>query len=211
MDTQEILPENIEESTLPSSGLDEIEAAMEKISELEQADSDTSEKDPDAKSKTTTEEAEAQEEKTEFTSAGEEQSTKSNKLWHEKKLKFKAIAERDAIAAERDEYKKMLKEALDSGSYHHAKSVDAELSMAKDLRRKAIENGDIDSMFEADEAYNKAMIAKHEIDKWNYQQSNYKSNSDENRGYNSQTHPEQVNNILSPLQQTMAQMGRISS
>ena len=43
MDTQEILSENIEESTLPSSGLDEIEAAMEKISELEQADSDASE------------------------------------------------------------------------------------------------------------------------------------------------------------------------
>lgn len=201
MDTQEILPENIEESHLPTSGLDEIEAAMEKISELEQADSDAS----DAKSKTTTEEAEAQEEKTEPTSTGEEQSTKSNKLWHEKKLKFKAIAERDAIAAERDEYKKMLKEALDSGSYHHAKSVDAELSMAKDLRRKAIENGDIDSMFKADEAYNKALIAKHEIDKWNYQQSNQKSNADENRGYNSQTHPEQVNNTLSPLQQTMAQ------
>jgi len=219
MDTQEILPENIEDSHIPTSGLDEIEAAMEKISELEQADSDASKqalegnpetkrtnlKDSDAKSKATTEEAEAQEEKTESTFTGEEQSTKSNKLWHEKKLKFKAIAERDAIAAERDEYKKMLKEALDSGSYHHAKSVDAELSMAKDLRRKAIENGDIDSMFEADEAYNKALIAKHEIDKWNYQQSNYKSNSDENRGYNSQTHPEQVNNILSPLQQTMAQ------
>lgn len=193
MDTQEILPENIEESHLPTSGLDEIEAAMGKISELEQADSDASEqalednpetkrtnlKDSDAKSKTTTEEAEAQEEKTEPTSTGEEQSTKSNKLWHEKKLKFKAIAERDAIAAERDEYKKMLKEALDSGSYHHAKSVDAELSMAKDLRRNAIENGDIDSMFQADEAYNKALIAKHEIDKWNYQQGNQKSNADE--------------------------------
>ena len=221
MDTQEILPENIEESHLPNIGFDEIEAAMDKISELENTDTDASEQklevnpedktkgtnleNPDAEEQPTREAEETQAEKTEDDSTDTEQKEKPNKLWHEKKLKFKAIAERDAIAAERDEYKKMLKEALDSGSYHHAKSVDAELSMAKDLRRKAIENGDIDSMFKADDAYNKALIAKHEIDKWNYQQSNQKSNSDENRGYNSQTHPEQVNNTLSPLQQTMAQ------
>lgn len=44
MDTQEILPENIEESHLPTSGFDEIEAAMDKISELENTDTDASEK-----------------------------------------------------------------------------------------------------------------------------------------------------------------------
>jgi hypothetical protein len=217
MDTQEILPESIEAQS--NAGLDEIEAAMKKISELENTDTpeqnleeDPENKtkeikleNPDAKEDSNTEVAGNQAESTEDDSIDTEQKEKPNKLWHEKKLKFKAIAERDAIAAERDEYKKMLKEALDSGSYHHAKSVDAELSMAKDLRRKAIENGDIDSMFKADEAYNKALIAKHEIDKWNYQQSNYKSNSDENRGDRSQTHTEQVNNTLSPLQQTMAQ------
>ena len=220
MDTQEILPENIEESNLPNSGLDEIEAAMEKISELENTDTDASEqkleakpedttkgtnlKTPDAEENPTREAEETQAESTEDNSTETEQKEKPNKLWHEKKLKFKAIAERDAIAAERDEYKKMLKEALDSGSYHHAKSVDAELSMAKDLRRKAIENGDIDSMFKADEAYNKALIAKHEIDKWNYQNTSQNPPEDKNQ-LAQQEKQEQNYNTLSPLQQTMAQ------
>ena len=221
MDTQEIIDTNMEESHIPSTGLDEIEAAMQKISELEKAESEDSaseqalEKNPetkrtnlensDAKEDSNTEEVEAQEENAEPTSTGEEQSAKSNKLWHEKKLKFKAIAEKEAIAAENEKLRKMLDEALDSGSYHHAKSVEAEISMAKDLRRKAIESGDIDSMFKADEAYNKALIAKHEIDKWNYQQSSQKSNLDQRQGSGLQTQPEQVNNTLSPLQQTMAQ------
>lgn len=98
----------------------------------------------------------------------------------------------------------MLKEALDSGSYHHAKSVDTELSMAKDLRRKAIENGDIDSMFKADEAYNKALIAKHEIDKWNYQNTSQNPPEDKNQ-LAQQEKQEQNYNNLTPLQQTMAQ------
>lgn len=221
MDTQEIIDTNMEESHIPSTGLDEIEAAMQKISELEKAESEDSAseekvekayesktdeikpKTSDATSKTTTEEVEAQEENAEPTSTGEEQSAKSNKLWHEKKLKFKAIAEKEAIAAENEKLRKMLDEALDSGSYHHAKSVEAEISMAKDLRRKAIESGDIDSMFKADEAYNKALIAKHEIDKWNYQQSSQKPTNTQGM----QTQSEQVSqaNTLSPLQQTMAQ------
>ena len=221
MDTQEIIDTNMEESHIPSTGLDEIEAAMQKISELEKAESEDSAseekeekayesktdeikpKTSDATSKTTTEEVEDQEENAEPTSTGEEQSAKSNKLWHEKKLKFKAIAEKEAIAAENEKLRKMLDEALDSGSYHHAKSVEAEISMAKDLRRKAIESGDIDSMFKADEAYNKALIAKHEIDKWNYQQSSQKPTNTQGM----QTQSEQVSqaNTLSPLQQTMAQ------
>ena len=94
MDTQEILPKNIEESNLPSSGLDEIEAAMEKISELEQADSDASEqaleenpetkrtnlKDSDAKENPTREAEETQAESTEDDSTDTEQKEKPNKL-----------------------------------------------------------------------------------------------------------------------------------
>lgn len=220
MDTQEAIDTNIEESHLPTSGLDEIEAAMDKISELENTDTDASEQKleenpetkiketnleiSDAKENPTTEVAGTQAESTEDDSTDTGQKEKPNKLWHEKKLKFKAIAEKEAIAAENAELKKMLDDALDSGSYHHAKSIETELSMARDLKRKAIENGDMDSMFKADEAYNKALIAKHEIDKWNYQQGNQKPKADRSRG-ESQDRQEQNYNSLTPLQQTMAQ------
>jgi hypothetical protein len=220
MDTQEILPENIEESHLPNSGLDEIEAAMEKISEIENTDTDASEKkleenpenktkeinleNPDAKEDSNTEVEEAQAEKTEDEFSALQQKEKPNKLWHEKKLKFKAIAEKEAIAAENEQLKKMLDDALDSGSYHHAKSIETELSMARDLKRKAIENGDMDSMFKADEAYNKALIAKHEIDKWNYQQGNQKPKTDQSHR-EPQDRQEQNYNNLTPLQKSMAQ------
>lgn len=209
MDTQEIINEKLEEQT--NTGLDEIEAAMDKISELENTDTDVSEQkleenpeNPDAKEDPTTEVAGTQAESTEDDSTDTGQKEKPNKLWHEKKLKFKAIAEKEAIAAENAELKKMLDDALDSGSYHHAKSIETELSMARDLKRKAIENGDMDSMFKADEAYNKALIAKHEIDKWNYQQGNQKPKTDQNRTEH-QDKQEQNYNSLTPLQQTMAQ------
>lgn len=217
MDTQEIINENLEEQT--NTGLDEIEAAMDKISELENADSDASEQklkenhenqdekgnleSPDAKKDPTTEVAETQVENIEDDSTDTGQKEKPNKLWHEKKLKFKAIAEKEAIAAENEQLKKMLDDALDSGSYHHAKSIETELSMARDLKRKAIENGDMDSMFKADEAYNKALIAKHEIDKWNYQQNSQKPNN--TQGMQDKTEQVSQANTLSPLQQTMAQ------
>ena len=219
MDTKETIDTNIEESYIPTSGLDEIEAAMEKISELENADSDASEQKleenpenktkeinleiSDAKENPTTEVTGTQAENIEDDSTDTGQKEKPNKLWHEKKLKFKAIAEKEAIAAENAELKKMLNDALDSDSYHHAKSIETELSMARDLKRKAIENGDMDSMFKADEAYNKALIAKHEIDKWNYQQNSQKPTNTQGM----QDKPEQVSqaNTLSPLQQTMAQ------
>ena len=207
MDTQEIINENLEEQ--PNTGLTEIEAAMDKISELENTDASEQKlgqnpKNPDAKEDPTMEVASTQAENIEDDSTYTGQKEKPNKLWHEKKLKFKAIAEKEAIAAENAELKKMLDDALDSGSYHHAKSIETELSMVRDLKRKAIENGDIDSLFKADEAYNKALIAKHEIDKWNYQQGNQKPKADRSRG-EPQDRQEQNYNSLTPLQQTMAQ------
>ena len=102
MDTQEILPENIEESNIPNSSFDEIEAAMEKISELENTDTDAPEKKleenhenqdekgnlktPDAEENPTREAEETQAENIEEDSADTGQKEKPNKLWHEKSL-----------------------------------------------------------------------------------------------------------------------------
>jgi hypothetical protein len=62
----------------------------------------------------------------------------------------------------------MLSESLNSGTYHYGKSAYADLDKAKENKRRAIEEGDLDSLLEADISLTKAIHTINDLEKWAY-------------------------------------------
>ena len=96
----------------------------------------------------------------------EKPAKKSGKFWHEKREKYAALQERDRLAQEVQELKQQRDEALEIGSYHYGRNISSDLDFAKEVKRKAILEGDVDTLLEADIAINKALNATNEVEKW---------------------------------------------
>lgn len=146
-----------------SSGLAEIEQALKEIEEL-QNNSEEQVEEP----------SEVEEEEVEEEIVEPEQEKKKSKLWKEKKRKYQAIAEKEALYQENLQLKQMLSESLNSGTYHYGKSAYSDLERAKDNKKKAIENGDLDSLLEADVALTKAIHTINDLEKWAYSEGQKK-------------------------------------
>lgn len=153
------------------TGLAEIHAALEEIEKLNNSQSENKEaKDHEEQDKEISTEQEDSE-PLEVVAEEEERETpkkKDKKLWKEIKRKYQVMAEKEALAKENAQLRQMLEESLSSGTYHYGKSAYAELERAKENKRKAIEDGNVDGLIEADVALTKAMNAISELEKWAY-------------------------------------------
>jgi len=90
------------------------------------------------------------------------------KLWKEQKRKYQAIAEKESFKEENEKLKQMLNESLNSGTYHYGKNAYTELERAKENKKKAIEEGNIDALLDADVSLTKAIQTINELEKWAY-------------------------------------------
>lgn len=148
------------------TGLAEIQKAMEEINKLQ--NQEVAEETQEVVDETSIEETEKE-------TVGGEPEKKEDKLWKVKKGKYAALAAREALLKENAELKKMLSESLNSGTYHYGKSAFADLEKAKENKKRAIEDGDIDALIEADLALNKASNIVNDLDKWSYNDAQNKA------------------------------------
>jgi hypothetical protein len=146
-----------------NTGLAEIQAALDEIEKLKNEESQKEEKEE-------LEVADEEESATEATSEMEIETPKKKdkKLWKEIKRKYQVMAEKEALAKENAQLRQMLEESLSSGTYHYGKSAYAELERAKENKKRAIEEGNVDGLIEADLALTKAMNAINDLEKWAY-------------------------------------------
>lgn len=146
------------------TGLDEIQKAMEEIKKLENQEQQEVIEE--------TEETPIEEEEVEEAETAEEtpikKEKKEDKLWKVKKDKYRALAEKEALMKENLQQKQMINELLNSGTYHFGKSALGDLEKAKENKKKAIEDGDIDALIESDIALNKALNVVNDLEKWSY-------------------------------------------
>ena len=144
-----------------TSGLVEIQQALEEIEKLQNGQQESQEiEEPEVSGEEESQEAEAE--------IPVEQEKKKSKIWKEKKRKYQAIAEKEALYQENLQLKQMLSESLNSGTYHYGKSAYADLDKAKENKRRAIEEGDLDSLLEADISLTKAIHTINDLEKWAY-------------------------------------------
>ena len=144
-----------------TSGLVEIQQALEEIEKLQNGQQESQEiEEPEVSGEEESQEAEAE--------IPVEQEKKKSKIWKEKKRKYQAIAEKEALYQENLQLKQMLSESLNSGTYHYGKSAYADLDKAKENKRRAIEEGDLDSLIEADISLTKAVHTINDLEKWAY-------------------------------------------
>lgn len=153
-DNQEQL---IQEDT---SGLAEIQAALDEIEKLK--NSTNEEKKEDKEELITSDVEIVSEEETETPKK------KDKKLWKEIKRKYQVMAEKEALLKENAQLKQMLEESLSSGTYHYGKSAYGDLERAKENKKRAIEEGNVDGLIEADLTLTKAMNAINDLEKWAY-------------------------------------------
>jgi hypothetical protein len=165
-----------------TSGLVEIQQALDEIEKLQNGQQEESqEEEPEVLAEEENQEAEAE--------APVEQEKKKSKIWKEKKRKYQAIAEKEALYQENLQLKQMLSESLNSGTYHYGKSAYADLDKAKENKRRAIEEGDLDSLLEADISLTKAIHTINDLEKWAYTEESRKpapvkqNNDHEQSGY----------------------------
>lgn len=93
---------------------------------------------------------------------------KREKVWQIKRAKFRALAEKEQALKRVAELEGLLEQSLNTGAYHYTRSAEADLEKAKIDKRKAIEEGDIDSMLESDIAIAQAISTINDIKKWDY-------------------------------------------
>lgn len=151
-----------------NTGLAEIQAALDEIEKLKNQ--------PQEEEKEATEVEEGKVEPTEAEEPLEDETElpkkKDKKLWKEIKRKYQVIAEKEALAKENAQLRQMLEESLSSGTYHYGKSAYGELERAKENKKRAIEEGNVDGLIEADLALTKAMNAISDLEKWAYTGNN---------------------------------------
>ena len=147
-----------------TSGLVEIQKALEEIEKLKNTESIEEESTEESLEE---EESLAEEEnKDSETAPSEEGTQKLDKIWKIKRSRYKALAEKRAALEENAKLKEMLAESLNSGTYHYGKTTYSELERAKDNKKRAIEEGDIDALIEADIALNRAANNVNELERW---------------------------------------------
>lgn len=156
-----------------NTGLAEIQGALEEIEKLKNSSS------KEEKEIESTEEEKEELEETHLVSEEEIEvpKKKDKKLWKEIKRKYQVMAEKEALAKENAQLRQMLEESLSSGTYHYGKSAYAELERAKENKKRAIEEGNVDGLIEADLALTKAMNAINDLEKWAYNGNTKKSES----------------------------------
>jgi hypothetical protein len=152
------------------TGLAEIEAALQEIEKLNNV---ASEKQESESQEQENQDVEPEKDESEHLEAFSEEETetpkkKDKKLWKEIKRKYQVMAEKEALLKENEQLRQMLEESLSSGTYHYGKSAYAELERAKENKKRAIEEGNVDGLIEADVALTKAMNAISELEKWAY-------------------------------------------
>jgi hypothetical protein len=92
--------------------------------------------------------------------------TKGDKYRKLQNDKYRALAEKEEALRRADRLEQMLKESLNSGTYHYGRNVYSELERAKEDKRRAIDEGDAEGLIEADVSINKALLAINELEKW---------------------------------------------
>lgn len=154
------------------TGLAEIEEALKQIEELQNSEEEVRPEVSEENEQPTEEDVETEVEP-------EEELTKKEKkeqdIWKIKKDKYRALAAKEALMKENEQLKQMLNESLNSGTYHYGKSAYSELEKAKTLKKKAIEDGDIDALIESDIALSKALNTVNDLEKWTYNEEQKKS------------------------------------
>jgi len=192
------LNENIDnsEATLAEdqSGLAEIQHALAEIEKLKD-DSETQEENAEI------EQDKEEEEQQQVTSKEQEQIEKvQKKLWKEQKRKYQAIAEKEAFREENEKLKQMLNESLNSGTYHYGKSAFADLEKAKENKKKAIEEGNVEALVDADIALTKAINTVNDLEKWAYN-----NDSNKNQGaHSSNFSPQQFQSYYNEIEHEIA-------
>lgn len=163
-----------------TAGLAEITEAIKEIERLKNGGSpkeeilNDQEEEPEEEEP---EEEESEEEESEEESElkklpSKEVPKKLDKIWKIKRSRYKALAELKIAEEENARLKEMLAESLSSGTYHYGKNVYSDLEKAKELKRKAIEEGNIDASIEADISLNRAINNINELEKWSASSEN---------------------------------------
>ena len=156
-----------------NTGLDEIQKAIDEIEKLKNDE-------PEIEPVEDSESAAAEEDETDKEDLDEENyANKDDKLWKIKKDKYRALAAKEALMQENLQLKQMLNESLNSGTYHYGKSAYADLEKAKESKKRAIEEGNIDALIESDIALTKALNTVNDLEKWAYNESQNKVKSQE--------------------------------
>ena len=152
-----------------ASGLIEIQQALEEIERLknEEESSEEESNEEESSEEESSEEESNEEESSEVNvKSSKEEPQKLDKIWKIKRSRYKALAEKRAALEENARLKEMLAESLDSGTYHYGKTTHSELEKAKEFKKRAIEEGDVDALIEADMALSRAVNNVNELEKW---------------------------------------------
>jgi len=91
---------------------------------------------------------------------------KLDKPWKIKRLLYKTKSELRAAQEENERLQEMLSQAEVAGTYQYGRNVYAELEKGKDLKRKAINDGDSEKVIEADIVITKALHSINELERW---------------------------------------------
>ncbi len=91
---------------------------------------------------------------------------KVNKIKKLQNDKYRAYIERDEALQRVAEMEELVKESLSSGTYHYSKNVYADLDRAKEDKKRAFEEGDLDKLLDADINIVKAVQAINDLEKW---------------------------------------------
>lgn len=157
--------ENNLETFQDSSGLVEIQKALEEIEKLKNEEYNAEEA-PSKIEESSNEEETPKEDQDLEVKTSEEEPQKLDKIWKIKRSRYKALAEKRAALEENAKLKEMLADSLNSGTYHYGKTAYSELERAKDNKKKAIEEGDIEALIEADIALNRAANNVNDLERW---------------------------------------------
>lgn len=176
------------------TGLAEIEEAIKEIERLrngetvqeeekeEEDEQEEQEEDQEAETPEEEEQSLEEEEASEVKEIPAKEGVKKlDKIWKIKRSRYKALSDLKKSEEENTRLKEMLAESLNSGTYHYGKNVYAELEKAKDLKKRAIEEGDIDASIEADISLNRAINNINELEKWSASESRQPQKQSENR------------------------------
>lgn len=173
---------NIEDINLPGndlldsyndvSGMKEIQEALQKIEDLKENPNAEIKEDDNSNEEIATEENaiiedvvndESEDSEEKFEIKKDKKQDKYRKLQNDK---YRALAEKAAAEERIKELEHMLNESMSSGTYHYGKNVYSELERAKELKKKALNEGDTDALIEADIALTKAISQANELERW---------------------------------------------
>jgi cell fate (sporulation/competence/biofilm development) regulator YlbF (YheA/YmcA/DUF963 family) len=156
---------DLDNSLEDASGLVEIQQALEEIERLKNEDEEV-QPEEDLQEEEEISLVGGEENKDLEDDASKKDPQKLDKIWKIKRSRYKALAEKRAALEENARLKEMLAESLDSGTYHYGKTTHSELEKAKEFKKRAIEEGDVDALIEADMALSRAVNNVNELEKW---------------------------------------------